>query len=205
MKKLLFENKHSIEIETFRLQTCIGELNDLSDFFKKYLLGKLNPEVIKKMISDGPLQDIRELYKSKIADINEITGLKNNKDQILKTMHLPVIDPMELANITKLSETDLQLFDFDDEVSLNSDRCEKHLDIFRYYSDDKDVLSAYESLQDITNKLNTLNGKLHLFPLGHPAAPGSIGYDLSEFIPMTPTGLVLTMASFKKAILKISK
>lgn len=203
-KKLLFEDEHMIKIETFKIQSCIGELNDLNEFFKKYSLCKLNPEAIKKLIRLGPLEDIRELYKSKIPDINEITGLRNNKDQILKTMELPVIDPVSLGNI-KLCVEQLSLFDFEDAVTLNEDRLQKHLDKFRYYSDNPDIVSAFDDLTEITKMLNKANDKLKFYPKGHNFGGIAHNVSLNDVFSIGPDGFRLTKEGFMIAIHNLLK
>jgi hypothetical protein len=116
-------------------------------------------------------------------------------------MELPAIDPVELANI-RLIVNELSLFDYGDTVTINEKRLQAHLDKFRYYTDDKEILSIYDNLQDIADRLNAINDRLKLFPLGH-AQPGTIGYDLSSIIPITPSGFVLTWEGFKTATKKL--
>jgi flagellar biosynthesis/type III secretory pathway chaperone len=203
MKKLLFEDKHRIDSETVKLEMAKNELNIISDFFKANELGKLSQELIKKFLKDGIGEAIREIYKSRIPDVDPTTKLRNRKDDILDRMELPNIKA-ELGYI-RLCANDLSLFDFAKEVTLNSDRLEKHLDIFRYYSDNTEVIAAYNELTDLTERLNKLNARLRFFPLGHNIGGITHDYNLSEIFVITPSGFELQQAGFQKAIKNLSK
>jgi hypothetical protein len=196
-RKMLFENTHRIDTERSRFWAAGNELNAINEFFKANKLGKLDPKLIIKFI-DNSQKVIGEIIKSRIPDVNEYTQLRNDKDAILNQMELPHAGRMETGYI-KLSINDLSLFDFGDTVTLNEDRLEKHFDSFRYFSDNPEVIEAYDELTDIAAELTRLNNKLKFIPQGQNNLEGQ-HYDLGEVIANTPTGFKLQLDGFKKAI-----
>jgi hypothetical protein len=204
MKKLLFENKRLIENETSSISQSAKSIDYIIEFWKTNQLGKLTHALVRDIVSK-PDATIKEIYKNKLPDTDPYTGLKNNKDKLLDGQELPHLDPERLRLVEiAVNKEYLSLFDLGEEATVNQMRLEKYIDKYRYYTDSADVLTLYEELLQIAERLNKLNSKFEFQPL-HPTSYGESDYffdGLSELYSITPDGLKIKPDAFVKAIAK---
>jgi hypothetical protein len=205
MKKLLFENSHVIKLETAEISQGEKPLNELNAFFQKNQLGPLSYDTVTRLLFD-PQKTIRNIVKSKIPDIDQNTGLANDKEKILETLQgLPYVNPHQLVFINLLQKKELlSLYDFDEVITVNTERLEEHLDRHRYYSDDPDVLDAYNELLELTERLNSFNEKVNIISVNAQTFGPSDKFfnSLSEIFRISEQGLYLTQKGFEGLVVR---
>jgi hypothetical protein len=133
-----FEDKHRITVEIAKLEKAEAELKCIERFLKSHKLGQLTEEVAKKFVKNSR-EALRDMYKEKIPEVNEYTGLKNNKEAMLEQMQLPIAPGTQNFGAILMAGA-LYVFDFGDTVTINKERLEKHLNEFRFITSDPEII-----------------------------------------------------------------
>lgn len=201
MKKLLFEQKHSINNEAANIKSEARVLNKLNDFWKLNKLGELSLDMVQSFISN-PVEVIYKIYYDRIPDTDPHTQLRMNKDKVLEGLELPRFDTSILYLIEIIDRKNhLPFFDFGgDEVTVNEERLNKYLDgKYRYYSEDPDVLEVYSELNELAEQLNWLNKKISITALNLQTFGASDKFfaKIAELFRISEKGIYLTQQGFQ--------
>jgi hypothetical protein len=209
MKRLLFQNQRLIDAESSNI--CNGydvaELTYLNQFFKNNALGEFTHVRLHEILND-PKKLISDIIKCKIPDIDPHTGLRNNKDAIIAQIELPRIDPDKISRLKIFVNKGFNSFyDFDNGVKLNEVRLQTYLDKHRMFTNDPDILDAFDELSKLAEQLNSLNEKLNIVSLNSQTfGPSEIFFDkLSEIYRISEQGLKLTQQGFELAVRNLKK
>jgi hypothetical protein len=205
-KKLLFENSLAdVENRNIRNGYDVEQLRYLNEFFKDNGLGQINHSQLHEIVSGDHVKVISTIIKNRIPDVDPITKLKNNKDKILEGQELPRIDPDKISRlrifINKGYDT---FFDFNGEVTLNEARLQTYLDKHRTFTNNPDVLDAYNELNELAERLNSLNEKLNITSINEQTWGASDKFfnSLSKLFRISEMGLQLQQKGFEELVVR---
>jgi hypothetical protein len=195
MRQLVFENTDSIKNSLMNIRSYEKRLNEVLREFNKLNLGvKMTDRLLSDLIYDTR-GTVVSIYKDKIPENDQYTGLKNDKENILNTIKLPDLKYLtECCYLVKSgNESYLPLFDIDGEISLNEARLIEYNERFRTYALNKEQKDLFDNLKEVEKHLNALNNKVHLLRVEDPI----IKYDLGELFSMKGGKINVKAESFR--------
>lgn len=196
--KILFSDEQRISAETAKFERAAEELNQINDFLIGHKLDPLTEDSAIGFIRN-PGEALREVYKARIPETNEYTGLKNNKDAMLQEMQLPSIPGAENYPYASQISGQLDLFDFGKKAQLNSERFETHLNSFRFITADPKIIQAYDDFQELAELLGKINDRLHFIPLNGVHGINT-EYRLGDVLALTRRGFEIQQKGFMTAV-----
>ena len=199
--KVLFSDENRIAAEKAKFERAAEELNQINDFLITHKLDPLTEETALAFITNPP-RALREVYKARIPETNEYTGLKNNKDAMLQEMQLPSIPGAENYPYADQVKGELYLFDFgeiDFKVTLNPERFEAYCNNFRFITADPKIIQAYDDFQELAELLGKINDRLHFIPLNGVHGINT-EYRLGDVLALTRRGFEIQQKGFMTAV-----
>jgi hypothetical protein len=189
--QILFEDSTRINAETSMLKKASAELNQLNNFMQEHKLGPLSHDLVNRF-RRNPQEAVKDLYMARIPEVNEYTGLKNRKAEMLEQMQLPVA-PREFP-ACGMAEEALHVFDYGDTVTINAERLEQHLNRHRFITDDPKLIQAHKDFTELGKKLNEINDRLNF--IARPPVGIRTDYKLGEIIAITASGFTILQQGF---------
>jgi hypothetical protein len=195
--RVLFEDSAKIRSVSGYFERAEEELNQLNDFLTSHKLGPLTRDMVAQF-TKNPNEALRDIYKAKIPAVNEYTGLKNNKDDMLQQMELPPAPRADSFIHVGYVINELDVFDYGKKVTINDERLQNHLDRFRYITADPKTIEAYEDFKALAEQMGKMNDRLHFINLNGSNMP-NFDYRLGDIIPFTANGFKVSQTGFMVA------
>jgi len=199
--KTLFEESALVRNETIKFEKAVEELNSLNGFLNDHGIGPLTKSLAENF-KKNPIEALRDIYKSKIPEVNIYTGLPNDKNRMLEQMHLPSAPEMGIFGYIR--QVNLSVFDFGKKVTINDKRFQEYLDDFRFITDDLQLIEAYNDFEALGKFLGRINDKLHFIPLSGSNMPNR-DYRLGDVLAFTSKGFEIQKTGFLIATQRVRR
>lgn len=200
-QSLLFEDTRSIELAVNNIRLTEKRFNVILEAFNKLDLKVTMTKALMIQLIKSPYNTVQSIYMAKIPEENKETGLRIDKETVLKTLQIPDLKELNQA-VESFNPEFIDLMNFGKSVSCDEGRLNEYFNRFRIYAKTEAESLLFDRLKSIENQLNALDEQLHFLPKDERL--GTLNFNLGEIFRYK-NGIVLRSEGFKNLARLICK